>query len=166
MQRHVGTLDSFNTISAIVGHLLHIVLPSSIAAIPLITTALAIAVATLATKKRSDGHALLMLELWIPFALVPNLVLTDQEHFMFSLPLILFTLGYLFSVRDRIVLIGLLVAMMLYATRSSDLWGSALFDRMELHGVLGVGNLLLIGTALLAHVRHRSRAIPRLTEKM
>ncbi len=166
MQRHMGTLESFNTIEAIASHFLHVVLPSFTGAGMFITAAIALAFATVIRIRRPEGNATSSLEFWIPFALVPNLVITDQEHFMFSLPLILFMLGYLFNVRDRIVLACFLLAMMLYATRSSDLWGSDLFDRMELHGVLGVGNLLLIGTALLAHVRHRSRAIPRLAEKM
>lgn len=83
-------------------------------------------------------------ELWLAMAIVPNLVITDQQHFMFSLPLILFILGYLFTRRDLSVLGFFLLSMVLYATRSSDLWGRALENKMVGWGVLGSGNILLM----------------------
>ncbi len=95
-------------------------------------------------------------ELWLAMALVPNLVITDQQHFMFSLPLLLFILAYLFTHHDRHVLVGLLLAMALYATRSSDLWGRDLEVRLVGWGVLGMGNFLLMGVAALVWWRWRS----------
>lgn len=97
-------------------------------------------------------------ELWLAMALVPNLVITDQQHFMFALPLVLFSLAYLFTHRDRQVLAGFLLAMVLYATRSSDLWGRALETRLVGWGVLGMGNFLLMGVAALVWWRWRSTA--------
>ncbi|HEX2617719.1 MAG TPA: glycosyltransferase family 87 protein [Flavobacteriales bacterium] len=95
-------------------------------------------------------------ELWAAFALVPDLVVTDQEHFIFSLPLILFVLAYLFTHRDRLALGWFIVAMCLYATRSTDLWGSPIENKLVGWGVLGLGNFLLIGCAVLVHGRWRS----------
>ncbi len=83
-------------------------------------------------------------ELWLAMALVPNLVITDQQHFMFSLPLIMYILAYLFSRKDIPVLVFFLLAMVLYGTRSSDLWGKALENKMLGYGVLGSGNILLM----------------------
>lgn len=86
-------------------------------------------------------------ELWTAMAMVPNLVITDQQHFMFSLPLILLTLAYLFSKRDLYVLTAFLSAMLLYGTRSSDLWGSKVENGMVGWGVLGLGNIFLLMVA-------------------
>lgn len=88
-------------------------------------------------------------ELWLAMALVPNLVITDQQHFMFSLPLILFILSWLFRQKDLPVLFLFILSMLLYATRSSDLWGNSLENTLVGHGVLGSGNFLLMATACL-----------------
>lgn len=101
-------------------------------------------------------------ELWTACAIVPDLVVTDQQHFMFSLPLILFVLAWLFTRKDRTVLLLFLSAMLMYATRSSDLWGRDLENTLAGHGVLGSGNLFLIGVAWLVHSRWKAwRAIGR-----
>lgn len=94
-------------------------------------------------------------ELWIPFALIPNLVVTDQEHFLFSLPMLLLILAYLFRRPDRGVSVLLLIGLLGYATRSSDLWGVELENQLVWWGVLGSGNIILIGTGLLAYARWR-----------
>jgi hypothetical protein len=98
-------------------------------------------------------------ELWLAMAAVPNLVITDQQHFMFALPLILFILAYLFTRRDRAALIAFLFAMLLYGTRSTDLWGKALENRWVGWGMLGSGNILLMAVAW--HCWYRWRAMPR-----
>lgn len=102
-------------------------------------------------RQRLDRAA----ELWSAFACIPLLVVTDQEHFIFSLPLILLVLAYLFTHRDRPALVWFIAAMCLYATRSTDLWGSALENKWVGWGVLGLGNFLLMGVA--ARVHHRWR---------
>ncbi len=89
-------------------------------------------------------------ELWLAMAAVPNLVITDQQHFMFALPLILFVIAYLFAYGTRAVLMGFLLAMVLYGTRSTDLWGSSLENLFVGWGMLGVGNILLMTTSWLA----------------
>ncbi len=86
----------------------------------------------------------LILQIWTSFALVPHLVITDQEHFLFSLPLIVLVLGALFQRKAPIAAALFVVAMVGYATRSSDLWGAALESRWGMAGALGTGNLLLV----------------------
>ena len=102
----------------------------------------------LRSEKKGGLNAMdLTFELWLAMAVVPNLVITDQQHFMFSLPLILFILAYLFSHRDRRILLLLVVSMIPYATRSTDLWGKALENQLVGWGVLGMGNILLLVVA-------------------
>jgi len=86
-------------------------------------------------------------ELWLAMAMVPNLVVTDQQHFMFALPLVMLILASLFIRRQPLVLAGFLFAMLLYGTRSTDLWGVDLENRLLGWGVLGSGNILLIAVA-------------------
>lgn len=89
-------------------------------------------------------------ELWLAMAAVPNLVITDQQHFMFALPLLLFVITYLYTHRDRPVFWGFLLAMLLYATRSTDLWGSRVENTVVGWGMLGSGNILLMAVAWAA----------------
>ena len=98
-------------------------------------------------KSKGETSGGLILQLWTAFALVPHLVITDQEHFLYSLPLIAFILAALFSQRRPLALVLFITAMLLYATRSSDLWGSQLESRWVAAGALGLGNLLLIMAA-------------------
>lgn len=98
------------------------------------------------------------IELWWAMALVPNLVITDQQHFMFSLPLVLFILAYLFTTPDRQVLTCFVLAMLCYATRSSDLWGRELETWLMGWGMLGMGNILLMGVSWAAWRRWRATA--------
>lgn len=86
----------------------------------------------------------LLLQLWTALALVPHLVVTDQEHFLYSLPLITLTLGTLFSRRLLLGSALFAFAMIGYATRSSDLWGSTLEARWVAAGALGLGNLMFV----------------------
>ena len=99
------------------------------------------------TRKATPPMRALMdraMELWLAMAIVPDLVITDQQHFMFSLPLILFAMAYFFTHRDPLAVGLFILVMVLYATRSSDLWGSATENMLVSWGILGVGNLLLI----------------------
>ncbi len=106
----------------------------------------------LVVRRRAGGDrpAALALLLWCSLALVPNLVITDQEHFLFTLPLITFLLSHLFRKRDPIALVLFLSGAFLYGTRSSDLWGNATETLWSGHGALGIGNLLIIGAVLTA----------------
>ncbi len=94
--------------------------------------------------------------IWAAFALVPNLVITDQEHFLFALPLIVFMLAHLFTKWDPLVLVLFLVGVALYSLRSTDLWGSAIENRIAGMGALGIGNLMLVCAAFLSARRWRT----------
>lgn len=95
-------------------------------------------------RRSGNDDRSLMLQIWTAFALVPHLVITDQEHFLYSLPLIAFVLGILFRGRHPFSAALFAIGMIGYATRSSDLWGSALEGRWVAAGALGLGNLLLV----------------------
>jgi hypothetical protein len=90
-------------------------------------------------------------EFLLIIALVPNLVLTDTEHFMFSIPLVVFILIYLFYSRDIKLIIISAVAFFFYLGNLGDLLGPA-SDVINDFGGLGIGNLLVIGLAIFIFV--------------
>lgn len=86
-------------------------------------------------------------EFLLLIALIPSLVLTDTEHFMFSIPLVVFILIYLFTSRNLALIIASSIAFFFYLGHLGDLLGNA-SDVITKLGGLGVGNLLIIGIAL------------------
>jgi hypothetical protein len=157
--RHNGTLESPDRIGAILQADLGI--PASVG-LDLAFIGAAVVLLAWITWRQTRHHAPdppmdRAMELWTACALVPNLVITDQQHFMFALPLVLYVLAWLFVRQDKTVGMLFLVAMVLYATRSSDLWGRELEGWFTAHGVLGSGNLLLMGVAWLVHARRSAR---------
>jgi hypothetical protein len=151
---HTQVLDSPDRIGAILGEIAGKP-PSTLFDVILIGL-VGCALAWLTWRDRQGGATLpsrdmdRAFELWLSAAVVPNLVVTDQQHFMFSLPLVLFILAWLFFRRDRGVLLLFLLALFGYALRSTDLWGKAVENRLVGWGVLGMGNILLMAVACLA----------------
>lgn len=157
--RHNLTIESPDRLGSILANTFHTA-HSTALDLALIALAGALLAAVTWTNMRrenpKDPIADRALELWTACALVPNLVITDQQHFMFSLPLILYILARLFTHKDTLVLVLFLLALVPYATRSSDLWGTALEDALMGHGVLGMGNLFLVAVAWTAHARRHA----------
>lgn len=81
-------------------------------------------------------------------AVVPNILITDNEHFIFTLPLIALVIFYLSSTRSFgwMILFGVFILM--YGGNSTDLVGKELTLLIKHMGILGIGNLLIITFAL------------------
>jgi hypothetical protein len=99
-------------------------------------------------KTQSDSSSNLVMEWFILLAMVPSLFKTDTEHFLMTLPIIIFILSYLFNMRNIPVTIAFIIVALLYAGNSSDLLGRELSYRMYTAGVLGISNVLLIALSL------------------
>jgi hypothetical protein len=105
---------------------------------------------------RSEGQtwsrSIRFSEFFLLVALVPNLVHTDTEHFMWVWPLLAFTIHAAMqpSLEQRNLIIGLLVlAFIPFALNSPDIVGrdvQRLFDE----GGLGLANIVLLTAFLLA----------------
>jgi hypothetical protein len=85
-------------------------------------------------------------------AFSPNFFVTDTEHFLLSLPLILFYLAQLKHKKSTLGLSIFIIASLLFSFNSNDLWGRELSDVFDAAGVLGLGNLVLI-SGYLIHVK-------------
>jgi hypothetical protein len=83
-------------------------------------------------------------------ALVPSITLTDSEHFLFSLPIVMLSLFIITSTNylklaEKFLLI---TAFVLYGGNWHDLWGHSLSVAFSQNGLLGLGNIMLIGMIL------------------
>jgi len=157
MAAHGGYLTSPDTFAHLLGHWVSPDLMRHPRVTIIVYGALLAAFCWWQHRKRLDDGRERTFQLWLAFASVPHLVITDQEHFLFSLPLIAYVLARLFAARRTAATLLFASAMALYATRSSDLWGSALEARMVAAGALGMGNLLLILTAIMIDREVRPR---------
>ncbi len=96
----------------------------------------------------------LTFEFLLIVSLVPNLVLTDTEHFMYSLPLIVFILIYLFNSRNFNLIIISVIAFFLYVGNWGDILGKYSY-LLAHYGGLGVGNLIIAGISLCIFFRRK-----------
>lgn len=89
----------------------------------------------------------MLLEFAVIMALIPNLVHTDTEHFMWTLPLVM-VLAIHFPRLGRLpkVFVGLLWLLCLipYTLATPDLWGADGSRWLEQSGVLGWANAVLV----------------------
>ena len=94
-------------------------------------------------------------EYLILIALIPNLTVTDSEHFLFSVPLIAWVINYLF-VRKPGYLLTVLVVMILflYGGNLREAIGAPASKWMTTTGILGLGNILLIGMSVFLMIKN------------
>jgi hypothetical protein len=98
-------------------------------------------------KERGSGETA-MLSFFILTALIPNLTVTDTEHFLFSIPLVFYLLA---SFKGLPWPAALLVSLgfLLYGFNWPDLWGRHLSNAFARTGLLGIGNLAIVASSLL-----------------
>ncbi|MCX6229961.1 MAG: glycosyltransferase family 87 protein [Bacteroidetes bacterium] len=86
----------------------------------------------------------------VVIAIVPSITLTDSEHFLFSLPVVMLSL-FLFFIKPSITIydkVFIITAFVLYGGNWHDLWGHRISVFFAYNGFLGLGNLLLIAFIL------------------
>jgi hypothetical protein len=97
----------------------------------------------------TDPQQNMVFEYLLVLALIPNLMVTDFEHFMFSAPLIAFMLMYLYSQKDKVLLLVLTVlSFLLYGGNLREVVGTSVSSWMTGHGMLGLGNLVIISLSV------------------
>ncbi len=89
-------------------------------------------------------------EYFFLIACIPNLMATDTEHFLLSIPVVLYIVRYLVEHKKHVwVAIFMLCTFLSYSDFGNDVFGKTLSDWLELHGFTGLGNLLILGSALI-----------------
>lgn len=105
--------------------------------------------------EQASKNRRLTIEFFILMAIVPNLVITDTEHFLLSLPIIAAILSYLFIKRNYKLLISFIIIVFFYAGNSPDLLGRGLSDLFHQMGLLGLSNIILI--IMMMYLTNQSR---------
>lgn len=87
-------------------------------------------------------------------ALIPNLVITDSQHFLFSIPLIGLILKHLAEKPGywKIAVFGIL--FFFYGANSNDLLGNPLSNLFDTYSTIGVANLGMV--AFFFFLQHKS----------
>jgi len=89
---------------------------------------------------------------FMAIACIPLITVTDSEHFLFSLPLVMFCMFLLLSKANisTTYKFMIILSFVFYGGNWHDLWGHTISDFFTNYGFLGIGNLMLILlTALL-----------------
>ncbi len=104
-------------------------------------------------RERANGGSSchVVVEYFLLMALVPSITVTDTNHFLFSMPLVLLIVHHILPPSvPKWMLIAALPALLLFGGNWADALGH-LSDRMVHFGVLGIANLglIAIGAGLL-----------------
>jgi hypothetical protein len=93
-------------------------------------------------KEVNNLNYMFFLALFMAF--IPNFFVTDSQHFLLSIPLVMFLIYRAFQTRNWKYWMLFSVGMLLFSFDSSDLWGKDLSRWFTQIGILGLGNLVFI----------------------
>jgi hypothetical protein len=82
--------------------------------------------------------------LFVFLAIVPNVFVTDTEHFLFSIPFVFLLINEMKEMRKWIYWLFFGLGMLLFSFNSTDLLGRELSDLVFNYGLLGFGNLVFL----------------------
>ena len=85
-----------------------------------------------------------ILGFFLLMSLLPSILNTDTEHFLYSLPVISLITYFAFMKKKPIFFLFLFLIFLLYGTNSNDIVGKTIGDFYDQIGALGISNLLLL----------------------
>ena len=94
-------------------------------------------------------------ECFVLMALLPNVLNTDTEHFLYMLPLIALLLYASFEQKRLWLFISLGVLFLFYGINSKDIVGASIAHFFDEVGALGLSNLGLITLAIIVSMRRK-----------
>lgn len=161
MAGHSTILISFNTIAAIVHTHTAIRLPSEVLAGIALVMYLTLFFST--QRKISSTHPAHNYLLFVGLlAILPLLVVTDTEHFLFSAPLIVLLLHLIVLIKRLVYSLAAIGALLMYGANLGDVIGDDISVQFEHGGMLGIGNLALIALTTLiatAYLKQHSKKL-------
>lgn len=153
--RHGGYLYSNHTFTSLVRKYItlrvndHSHLYFLIAVIFIYTLIYFISLKKFSVLSENNNNKTMIFSYFLLLALLPNILITDTEHFLYSTPIILFSIYYLYRNNNLKYTIAFALFSILYGINSTDLLGRDLSGKFEEYGILGLANLGLIITFLL-----------------
>lgn len=106
-------------------------------------------------KLKQYSSDLIISDAFLLMAIIPNLVITDSQHFLFSIPLIGLILIHLFRKPDWKLISLFFILFFFYGMNSNDLLGNPLSNYFDSLSTIGVANILLI--VLLIYLRAKRK---------
>lgn len=103
-------------------------------------------------RNGADNHRLITWTI-IFTAFTPNFFVTDTEHFLLSIPLLVFLLYFLSNGANKYYWIGFAIAAIPFSLNSNDLLGRDFSDYLDAQGALGIGNMFFIITVLFIRTK-------------
>ena len=154
MGEHSGYLSSNHTISSLMNTYFGLSLPADYSLYPFGAAALLLFIYFWLNYRYGSspkGETSLIIYYFTLIAIIPNLLITDTEHFLFSMPLISILVLLLAKSKNYLWISLFIILIFLYEGNSSDLLGRDLSGKFDLYGILGIGNLILIATVFFLH---------------
>lgn len=109
-----------------------------------------------ARKRKTEQQLVKWMVVFVAF--IPNFFVTDTQHFLLSVPLLLFLIYELILCKSIVAWCVFVVAFGLFSLNSNDLLGSSLSDFMYTKGMLGIGNLVFIGLYIVVFTTNDKRS--------
>ncbi len=79
----------------------------------------------------------LIIDCFILLAIIPNLVITDIQHFLWSIPLIAILLWYVTIKRNYLFIAGFIIVIIFYGGNSTDILGPSIINACNKDGYIG-----------------------------
>jgi hypothetical protein len=93
-------------------------------------------------------------EYFLLLAIVPNITVTDSEHFLFSIPLIAFIINFLFGKKIHLIYkITGIACLVMYGANMGDIVGGNISGFLTNNGILGLANFLIIIFCVTAYMK-------------
>jgi len=86
-----------------------------------------------------------LMESFTLLAFIPNLVNTDSQQLLYSIPLVLFLTQYLIEKRNFYFVLPYILLFFFFSINQPDLLGRAASEYLYQMGIAGICNLLIIG---------------------
>jgi hypothetical protein len=155
MLSHSGYLSSPNTISSLFELLFGMSLPSIFGYIGFIIASALISIWSYVKIK--DPNKFISFSIFMMLALAPSFLVTDTEHFLFSLPIITILVISIFELRSVWITFGIVISFILYSFNSTDLLGKDLSQIVFDYGLLGISNIIILTLSLIVVRRTEGR---------
>lgn len=161
---NISLEDSANTIYGIFNRfLLDGKAGAMLVIILLVLSATAFVIFLIRNKKISGSNDIRFIEFFVLVAAIPNLAHTDTEHFMWTWPLITYSIIVLSlkGIRTHWLLaLFMAIAFIPYCVNSPDIVGAEIRFLFDEGGLLGLSNLILIFVAIRLYIQQTKKAVP------
>ncbi len=154
MLRHSDYLYSPYTIIYLLDYYLGVTIPQNFAFVLLGIIVMLISFVFWSSAKKygnEEENKSLILGFFIIIALIPSVLITDVEHFVFSLPIITILILYLKNKKNYLWITAFVLVVFLFGGNSQDLVGKELTLKIKFWGWVGIANIIFIITLITSY---------------